>query len=182
MIDFDGVLADLSGAFIRGCNEKFGTTYVEGDEVDWSWWRRQPKQFADYVWKELYPDPEWTLHEVLPYEGAIDALRGLVFAHRGHCVVTARKKGQERLVEDWLGRFGIAMPVIATGGAYPKAHYCKLHRLDVAIDDGAHNLEPMIGTRTNLFLVDRPWNRQKELPTVTRVPGLAGAMQEMGHA
>lgn len=197
MVDFDGVLADLSSAFITGCNDRFGTSYTVEDEDDWNWWRRQPPKFADYVWKELYPDADWFLSEVRPYPDAIQALADLMTNLDGIVsdeewdtrsgppvqIITARSDDQTPMVKPWLEKYlprGIEVYVFGMGSSgFKKSDFCHLRRLNVVVDDGAHNLRSFNSYSTKLFLVERPWNAKELLANVTRVAGLQDAVNLM---
>jgi uncharacterized HAD superfamily protein len=182
MIDFDGVLADLSGAFIRSCNAEFGTAYSEADETDWHWWRSQPQEHSTFVWQTCYPDHDWTLANVEPYEGALEALEELAFTSKP-MIVTARTGVHQILVDRWLARHapGLALPVIAIGGqkGVSKASCCARFKLDVVVEDGPHNFTGMNAKRQTLFLVDRPWNQSEPPKGVQRVESLLDAVERM---
>lgn len=183
MIDFDGVLADLDSGFLRAVNEKFFTTYTEDSVTDWAWWRRQPKKFADYVWKECFHDPAWFLREVKAYPGAIEALADLLTDGEladDLQIVTARPERHREMVIAWLRQempqFDLQNILTCTGGQYPKSHYCAIHRLNTVIDDGLHNFREMNPKVQRLFLADRPWNQQGARPELERVSGLQEAI------
>ena len=184
MIDFDGVLADLESALVAGCNEKFSTNYTVEEVDDWHWWSRQPKQFADYVWKVLYPDRDWFYERVHPYPGAIEALADLLTDGEVAdkvVIVTARHRDHLIRVQTWLYNQGVvgldAVPVLAIGRSYPKSHYCQIERLNIVVDDGVHNVNGMHPERQRSFLIERPWNAQAFVgPHVSRVPELQAAV------
>ncbi|MCC6382630.1 MAG: hypothetical protein IT304_08965 [Dehalococcoidia bacterium] len=183
MIDFDGVLADLQGAFVAAVNEKFDAGYTVEEIDDWHWWSRQPKPFAAYIWKTCYPDVDWTLEAIAPYPGAIEALADLLtdgeIAEELR-IVTARPREHAGIIVKWLHthlpHLDLSANLITAGRDYPKSHYCGIHRLDTVVEDGAHNLRVMNPMRQALYLVDRPWNQHDILPHVERVAGLEAAV------
>jgi hypothetical protein len=175
MLDFDGVIADLQGAMVRSCNERFGTRFTVESLTDWNWWFRQPKHFSDFVWKECYPDKEWFLNNVTDYIGAGIAINWLRDRGDYAAIVTARPQAHREMLEQWLQDWGIDLPLYIVGSD-PKSGYCQKLQLDTVVEDGAHNLRPMSPAKQTLFLVDRPWNQHELLPGVTRVPSLSEAV------
>jgi uncharacterized HAD superfamily protein len=186
MVDFDGVLADLQGAFIRCCNARFGTDYVESDETSWNWWREQPQEYADFVWKECYPDTDWFLREVQPYPGAVEALVDLITNIDGIAdnvkIVTARQPELTPVVGEWLERrLPDGVNIVIISSPKHKAQVCRGYGLNVVVEDGPHNLAQMNAYRQRLFLVDRPWNADALMAKVTRVSGLPEAVNVMAQ-
>ena len=176
MLDFDGVIADLQGALITACNERFGTRFTVEDVTDWDWWSRQPKQFADFVWKECYGDTGWR-HEVAPYDGVYDAVYALYERGEKAVIVTARTRPHDDGMRQWLGSYGLDFLDVIAIGRDAKSAYCQKLGLDTVIEDGAHNLRAMDPAKQTLFIVDRPWNRHEVLPGVMRVSGLPEAVE-----
>ena len=184
MIDFDGVLADLNGAFVRSVNDKFNVHYDVEEITDWHWWDRQTKHFADYAWRQCYPDADWFLSNVQPYPGALRALADLVTSGdlTDDCpvrIVTARRPEHTKMLVPWLAKHLPVLDlkgIIVCEGGYPKNHYCKLFRLDTVVEDGAHNLRVMNPHRQRLYLVDRPWNQAEIVPGSERISGLHEAV------
>lgn len=185
MIDFDGVIADLSGAMIRSCNEKFGTEYADGDEASWNWWREQPRAFEEFVWHQCYPSKTWFLSEVQPYEGALEALADLLtdpLLAESVMIVTARPESHKDRILTWMSNQNIPLitkiPIVCAGKT-KKSAICAKHMLDTVVEDGVHNLEEMNSHSMSLFLVDRPWNRDADIDKATRVSGLQGAVDHV---
>ncbi len=185
MIDFDGVLADLSGAMVASCNAHFSTNYTTAEIDSWSWWRSQPKKYADYVWKTCYSDPDWTRDKVAPMPGAIDALHDLLTADDEFAetvmVVTARKAQDTIHAQHWLEQHLLA-PLsvqIISSHPYRKSQFCEVHRLGVVVDDHIGNLRHMNAVTQRLFLVDTPGNQGDILTRITRVKDLAAAVAIM---
>ncbi len=184
MIDFDDVLADRAEAFVRGCNTKFGSSITLEEETTWDWWRQQPKEYADYVWKDLYLDDEWFLRDVQPCPGAINALTDLLTNLDGIAeevkIITARTNDRLSVAVEWVAQHlpdGLWAHVVSTesenGEELSKAFLCKYYNLNIIVDDNADNLRQMNAYRQQLFLVDKPWNRHELLTRVERVTGLS---------
>ena len=175
MLDFDGVIVDLQGALVRSCNERFQTSYTVEDVTDWKWWSRQPKHFADYVWKECFHSRDWFLENVTDHIGVGAAIDWLHVRGDHTAIVTARPQKHRPMLEQWLEDWGIYAELHIVGSD-PKIAYCHKLNLDTVVEDGAHNLRPMNADKQTLFLVDRPWNRHEILSGATRVSGLAEAV------
>ena len=184
MIDFDGVLADLDSAFVRSVNDKFDENFAVEDITDWQFWRSQGKDIADYVWGELFPDADWLLANVEPYEGAVAALLDLVSDPQTSAVaiVTARQKDHLHRVSEWL--YEACSPILDTFdvrisavGKTPKIDVCKRYDLTHIVEDGPHNLSPFNPLRSTLYLVNRPHNASyPDRPYVNRVDSLQDAV------
>ncbi len=183
MVDFDGVLADLDKAMIDSCNKKFGSNYTV-DEIDnWHWWSQQPQQFADYVWKQCYPDLDWTLEKVQPEDGAIEAICDLLTNLDGVAeeviIVTARKPDSTKVAGKWLEKHlpgDVRVKLVGTAG-YRKSQYCQMHRLNVVVDDHTDNLRTMNAYRQRLFLVDKAYNVKDVVTRIERVASLSEAVK-----
>lgn len=184
MIDFDGVLADLDSAFVRAVNDKFDEDFRVEDVTDWQFWRKQGKDIADYVWGELFPDADWLLEHVEPYEGAMAAFADLTSdpAIDSVCVVTARARDHESRVSRWvfkhipanLRNYGYGITAV---GKEPKIETCKRYDLTHIVDDGPHNLSPFNPLRSTLYLVNRPHNASyPDRPYLNRVDSLQDAV------
>jgi uncharacterized HAD superfamily protein len=186
MVDFDGVLADLDTAMVVAVNEKFDTNYTTADAIDYNWWRREPTRFFQYFWKECYASLAWSLEKLHPEPGAIEALADLLTNTDGVAedvrVVTARDDASTRIAAEWLAHHlpDTLKVVIASTKGYRKSQYCDYHRLNVVVEDAAHNLRPMNSFRQKLYLVEKPHNANELLARVTRVKSLAEAIADIG--
>lgn len=166
MLDFDGVLADLQGAMVEAANDKFDLRLTTDMITDWHWWRTQPRNIGSFVWGDsCFQNGKWT--EFLnPYPQVPEAIALLKERGIDPVIVSDRPRKHRDWIEAWAKRWGVwPLTIIATNHEFTKAAHCRMQDLVVAIEDNASNARQIADeTKTDSYLVRRPWNAREIVP------------------
>jgi uncharacterized HAD superfamily protein len=102
--------------------------------------------------------------------GAAETLQPLHEAGHEIVFVTARGEYAQRATRDWLDGHGLYHDLIV--GADDTA----AHRLDILLDDGAHNIERARAEGIFAVIFDQPWNQDAVGPRVYGWDGFRALM------
>lgn len=181
LIDVDGVVADLVGAWLRVLKRTEGVMHSPSVVHEWSIGKALglPDHVAERVWNRLRRPGAH--HEIRPYPGAREAVLALAEVADLY-FVTAPLRDAPTWCYDryhWLrAHLGIERPQMV---------YTKHKHLidgDVLIEDNADTAGRWAAERrertngycgTTAFLIDRPWNRGERVQGVVRTADLAEA-------
>ncbi|NCN87031.1 hypothetical protein GW932_04295 [archaeon] len=168
-IDLDDTVWKFHEKFFEFYNEKYGTNYELKDyyiynlEVFLGITREETHSlFKEYESLEKY--------KYIPFlEGVKEGIEYLSRNFEKNIFLTARLSSDENLVRDRLSKLSLENPEIFyqhdENRKYlgSKVSYCLKEGISVMIDDGYHNLEECSKEGIKCFLVDMPWNQDKEL-------------------
>lgn len=183
-IDLDGVCFDFTTAFSGWLKEKLCVDYKEEDIVEYHWYKCIPSISEENFFKEFHRFGHAGMYanlSLLPGATvAVDRIRS-----RGHKLwfVTARPKYARNDTIDAVQKaFGVSeKQIVFSGGKDYKAEAVNLLGVNVFVEDGPHYAESVAnGTRSLVYLMDKPYNRKVTNPKIIRVNSWADVMQEEG--
>ncbi len=168
-IDVDGVLADFNTAFILRVIKETGKDLFPRRPFDIPTWN-YPESYGytndevHAVWTAIKGDPQFWLN-LPPYADTLQSLSVLSQkSHSGNDLyfVTSRPGiNAKSQTEKWLRENGFKdRPTVLISSH--KGQCAEALDLDYYIDDRDLNVQDVSDTRgalTNIFLLDRPWNR-----------------------
>lgn len=147
----DDVLEDLTHAWIKMLNERYGTDVSRESISDWNMAQFFPSLKPEQVYGILQEEELWK--SVRPLPGAVEGVKSMIDAGDDVYVVTSSYyKTIRAKVELVLKKY---FPFIRDDKLIITSHK-QMIRGDVLIDDGVHNL---IGGEYEKILVDAPYNR-----------------------
>ncbi|MDO8523756.1 MAG: hypothetical protein Q7R74_00835 [bacterium] len=179
-VDFDDVLLDNNTSVARFHNERYGTSYVKEDNVDY---------FFEHLWGVSTDEvirrlDEWAdseYHKDAPIiDGARDALKKLKSRY-DIVIISARPESSREVTEEWLQRH---LPDFVSGihftgrvnhgsitGTRKKSDVCNALGVSCFVEDALHWAEDIAAhaPHTEVLLFDSPWNRSEIPEGVTRV-------------
>lgn len=175
-VDFDDTLKEFTRSFLGYYNARFGTGFKFEDISDFTFWPLlgiESRETAIKIVGEFYKSEEAYLAESLP--GAADVIGSLSERHK-LCIVSARPDSSLPYIERWLsrvmpGRFSaihLTNQWSQTGSNISKAELCSRFGVDVLIDDSHSYLKDCAIKGLQTYLIDRPWNRGKDLALTTK--------------
>ncbi len=153
LTDLDDVLWDFCGLWIAELNRRYGTNVMPHDVTDWEIARFFPDLTSDQLFAPLHDDGIW--QRILPIANSATYIQRLMLDGHKVRVVTAT---HPTTVPAKIKRFLELFPVFRWEDVIIASDKSVV-RGDVMIDDGTHNLEAAITNVPNLFLFDRPHNR-----------------------
>ena len=186
-IDLDGVLAVFERNFVQvlrevGCQVEFPLDSPDFPDV-WDWpqkWGATPAE-VEAAWDIVKQSPRfWYLAQPRPTTHAdLSALRlAETHGHDLYFVTNRPGTSAKRQTEDWLiARGWGSCPTVLITGIGAKHLVTRALEIDAYIDDMPENLEGHT-RRTQLFLFDKPYNRESSL--YTRVTTVSQMLQQLG--
>lgn len=171
LVDMDDVLEDLSWAWTRVLNKRYGTNVKRNDILNWDMCLAFPSLTHEQVYGLL--DEEDFYDELRPLEGAAESLKALKdMGHTVYIVTATSGRSVRAKMEKCLFRyfpFLTWQDVIITWNKH-------LIKGDILIDDGVHNL---IDGDYAKILFSAPYNRDfdAEANGMIRVENWTEAME-----
>lgn len=110
-----------------------------------------------------------------PYEGAVEALREYALATgRPLYFLTARVSSMEEITRDMLSRLLFDIPwEITFRDCGDKCDHLRSRGFTTIVEDRLRTANEVAGRMGRAFLVDRPWNRGRDVaPGVVRIRGI----------
>lgn len=162
--DIDDVLADFVGTLVRFYNKVYDKDIQFEDVNTWTLYETL-SELKDAEGQKIFVEafmrhPEFEY--LAPNLDFVLAAQALAEDHDIHFITSRSSKSIDTTYK-WLHFFGL--PINQVHFNKDKGWLVRHLEIDVHIDDGRHNLERihmMCGSRTKLFLVDRPWNSQRD--------------------
>ncbi len=154
-LDFDGTIADASGAKMRYASERYGVALTRAQTM-------RPGA-VPLIGRERYDTMIANVFgtsitmEMEPMPGAVEALRRLARAH-DLFVVTARLDHEVPLATRWLDRHAIPIRELRNTGRGRKAEPCVALRLDVMLEDSPAELVALPAGGPAPALLETPYN------------------------
>lgn len=182
--DIDGCLADFNNAFRNLTKTELG---IELPEITneypkiWNWptdpLLPRPLTKAEYshMWQVVGDGDFWeTLGTYPETASCITLLRELRGEGDGIYFITSRPgKYAKHLTEFWLDAQGFECPTVLL--STQKGPVCVGLEIDIFVDDRPENCQDVLafcGNSTQVFLLDRPYNREFDHPRISRVMSL----------
>lgn len=168
-IDIDGVIAHSQPVIIAKLNQHFDKNYTLKDFVNFRPQkmfginRRQLESFI--MSKELE-----IIEEVVPYPGAVKALRELNESCLIH-LVTARSPLYTAQTLAWLEAYEVPYSQIKLLGQHDKRSACQDLGVDLFIEDNRKNAVQVSSCGIPVLLMNATYNRGRLPDMVTRVFG-----------
>lgn len=151
LVDMDDVLEDLSWAWTRVLNQRYGTDVKRNELKEWDMCAAFPSLTRDQVYGLL--DEEDFYNELRPLEGAPESLKALKdMGHAVYIVTATSGRSVRAKMEKCLFKYFPYLTwqdVIITWNKH-------LIKGDILIDDGVHNL---LGGDYAKILFSAPYNR-----------------------
>lgn len=156
-LDVDGTCADTHTPWIARYNADWNDRLSLADITDWDISKFVKPDCGKKIFD--YPEDRTIYRDVLPMDGAQEAVRELRgLGHRVIFVTTTSEKVAGAKIT-WLRQFGLL----------PKYRFCdpdyiecgndkSLIRADVLVDDNPQHISDWLGSHAIVF--DRPWNRK----------------------
>lgn len=162
LIDIDDTLADLSSVMLDWVNDRLDPPLAYDDLT------REHREKGSGRYQELVNEAlrEPGQLEVLPYPGALAAVRKLHAAGYGIHIASARKEHWHRTTCDWLAQHGFTELVrqvhprsSTEKGTEFKRSVAERIQAVAAFDDTINVVLAVSETCPRTYLIDRPWNR-----------------------
>ena len=169
-IDVDEVLADMNTAIISFHDERYGTNLKKEDFKNYNLWEtlkctkeEEQKRIIEF-YRSCY------FREMLPVEGAIEGVDALAKRHE-LIIITSRYAEGKDLTKPWLDKYFPEKfsAVHFTKDGLKKHELCKMHNVEVLIEDCIEKSIPCAQNGTRIILLDYPWNQYEEIPGITKV-------------
>ena len=181
VFDFDGVLVNYFGRFLRYYNERTGSDFKYEDifshdlEEVFGIPRKEVIMHMDvFNFSQQY-------YEIQPVEGAVDLLKRVSGNGNRVYLVTARPyELMDRTVHLIERHFGNVFNGIHYTNYCPKDSMCSQLQADIFIDDHPMNIEQCISNGRKVFMFDQPWNRKCEIPGAVRVKSHGELREKLG--
>jgi uncharacterized HAD superfamily protein len=177
-VDLDDVLAETTSRFPAVVERLFGrtTTFEEIDtfhlDVAFGLDEEQTQRLVDHV-----HEGDWLL-EIEPRPGAVEVLRRWQAAGHEIRVVTGRPPRSHEPSVEWLVRHGVPHAHFhlcdkygrfEANGSVLSLDEVRALDFDLAVEDSAEMAGLLAGWGVEtVLLLDRPWNRARELPAGVR--------------
>lgn len=160
--DFDGVIADTAGTFIRLACEKYNhCTFSQQDITNFELENciNIPQDDIQAIFNDILQDSIVT--GLQPIDGAVETLSQMT-EHAHVTIITARPIQQP--VFDWLDHFFPAkavknIRVVATGDHNDKLRHIHQHGIQYFIDDRAETCMQLAIEGITPFVFSQPWNK-----------------------
>ncbi len=159
-LDLDGCVVDFMGQVCRQHNADYGTTLAHADITDWNF--LPLTRFTD--WDDFWGwAAYWRIFaDADPYEGAVEAVKGLAQAHEV-TFLTHRPEWAQEDTHLWLRAHGLCgIPVVFADG---EKH---THGHDLWVDDSPAVLKGLAATFKRAIRMLRPWNERVDCGQVWR--------------
>jgi 5'(3')-deoxyribonucleotidase len=154
-IDLDGVLGDQIAGVLPRIEKRHGVLLREEDVTDWRL-KIGDTDIAEEIRLALN-DPEY-IFTMPVHRGAKALIRALFQTHR-ISIVTARPPSSAEATKRWLRRNRLWHDALVHVDEARKS----AHEMDILIDDFLGNIrEYLSNTEGRAFLVDRPWNQDRD--------------------
>lgn len=122
--------------------------------------------------------------EIEPYPKAYNAVRTLFEAGHSLYIASSRKEHLNEITRQWLQQHRFSHYIEAVHPCFSgqrgsdfKVEVAKQVGADIAFDDTLSVAEVLAKTGVTTYLIDKPWNRQDDLPAgVIRVADIAEAV------
>lgn len=157
-LDFDGTIADASGAKMRYARERWGVTLDRAQTMRPGAIPLIGRERYETMIADIFGTP-LTL-EMEPMPGAVDVLQRLADAH-DLFVVTARLDHETGFATTWLQRRGIAIRELRNSARGRKAAPCIALRLDVMLEDSPGELAALPPQVRAPVLLATPYNAEE---------------------
>jgi hypothetical protein len=180
-IDLDGVLAEFDSNVTRIANTFWPGRLPEGyTPSDWNFDDKFSKSEWSQIWEEIKSTRNFWYKEE-PYTENVEALKNFINSSAGYEVdlyfITSRVEtiGSSVLVQSaqWLAKYGLFpnrshSTVIPVADSKRKGDVLSALKIPIMIDDYDDTVRRLQGMEgTEVYLLDRPWNRHaKDLDDV----------------
>lgn len=170
-IDMDGVLANFISAACKLMTSSHPTLrFKEGFEPNE--WDFISKEDQNWLWRTVEQTSDFWIH-IPPYMDNVLALRKFLSQESGHEVyfLTSRAAGKIPVAiqtDIWLDLHGIKKHnnyagVVVVPKSDRKAAVVEAMKIDASVDDYGPTVEMLSKIKHHkAFLMDRPWNRDKD--------------------
>lgn len=186
-VDLDDVLIDYMGGFCNFYNRKYGTNFSIEDFKSHNIWEtiggsklRAVLLVNFFYYSKLFD-------EIKLMDGAREAIKKLS-EDNDLPIVTARFKHFRKKTKRFIKKIfdGGIEKVFYTGFYNPtgKLDLCKKEGIDLLIEDNPHYAMSCADEGINVFLFDRPWNRdfnEQEYENITRVKTWNEILERLGE-
>lgn len=183
-IDIDEVLANHLEKLNEFYYKKTGKKYVEEDYHSYNWWEvwGMTKEQAIKIDKEFKKSN--LFKEILPIEGAVDAIKQLSLKNELF-VITSRPSETRELTLNWFfNHFNLRISILHSGDFWgknkSKSEICKEQGISIFIEDNLHYALDCAKNGINVFLLDKPWNKNYEKhENITKVNNWKEIMEKL---
>lgn len=179
-VDFDDVLCETARAFLNFVEREFGRRYEFEDIRSFNIGESFDLNADEYErFMRLAHVPE-ALASMAPIPGAIETLNEWAANGAEVRVVTGRPPDTESVCREWLSAKGLNYVSLVFMDKYGRSHMAPegtvVHSLadlagmdfDLAVEDAPTVIEYLVkNTDFAVAVLDRPWNRALELPSVS---------------
>lgn len=185
--DVDGVLARFDEAYmdrvvkVTGRNlwkQPVSATYP--DVWDWDKAAGYSQEELVKVWADIKRCPIFW-RSLLPYRENVEALQRLIAEDEVYYITNRPSITAKQQTEDWLDPWhprGCPTVLVSAN----KGAACNALQLDCYIDDRPENVTDVFhNSDTNVFLLDRPWNRTADIRWPARVKSVVEFLQAVGR-
>jgi 5'(3')-deoxyribonucleotidase len=195
-VDLDDTLAQTNKRMVELINNDFGTSVKLEDFTEWEWWKNVepfkhihdtlgPEAAKNLVWR-LYAIGWWNPRKITIMPEADVVMDELDQDARFVLdVVSQRQINSVRDAVQWLHsklipfRAFTALDALDTVNPSTKADL----DYDIYIDDSPSLAVKLLGTKKEMILIDRPWNRHvPERNTLRRVTGWSDVPEALNQA
>ncbi len=154
-VDIDSTLHHYWSQFAAAAKRRFGVDLPYEHQVTWSVSQLRPEQIKACV-RETHCDEQ--VLSAVPYEGAVEAIRG--WHQAGHFILVTSHRATDcaDATERWLEKIG--MPYDLLHCSYDKIPHCVEHGIDLLIDDSPENLLRALDVGIAGATLVHPWNRE----------------------
>lgn len=185
-IDIDGILCDFNDAYVDKLHKVTGVALpCCYDQWDFDLVAGYTPTQVHTTWSDISLDP--TFWSTLPPHN--DAEESMFYLRKRYnfgddiYFITSRPGvSAKRQTVEWLDRFnaylgnGVPHPTVLMVRGKDKGKVCAALKVTHFIDDKWTNCAGVVGEspETRVYLLDRPWNRAKDIVGATRVMKLEG--------
>ena len=170
-IDLDEVLAEFLSAVIEYHNFTYKTELTKKQFKSYSFWKIWGGTMDGAIQKIYDFHKTYYFKNIKPVTGAIKALT-ILKQDNDLFVITARQNNIKKETKEWVNQYfpnlfsGIYLGnhFSQNGDAIAKSKICDDLAVEVMIEDSIENAIDCISPKRRVFLFDRPWNQQAELP------------------
>ena len=170
-VDIDEVTLDMNTALRAFYKEKYGISLAKEDfkSYDLSQALKCTKEEENKIINEFYDSIYF--RDMLPVEGAVEGIEQLLARHDELIVLTSRYAKGKNLTQYQIDKYFYKKfsGIYFTKDSLKKHELCKLHKVEVLIEDCIEISIPCAQNGTRIILLDYPWNQHEEVNGITRV-------------
>ncbi len=172
-VDIDDVLAQWNISYLKYINNKFGTNF-KFDQITEYDYRQCFPEFIERIdffnlCFEFYGRPEFIDLDRVEYSE--ESIKRLAKKHKLYAV-TARPEHLQQITENWIDKYFPNIKEIVFTNFFtkdpnqkmiPKSEVCQNLGVDLFIEDAPHHAKDIAAKGINVFLLEKPWNRNFEV-------------------